>query len=171
MAKGIERSAGAGSAGRRWAVASLAGWVAAAGLAAWPADAAAQEPVAAARFSITVDGVEIASFSDAELSSDIVVEGGGTTSRLRTQATATFKRPQGSSLALWTWHEAVLLRPGAPRQNLVVIAYGPQGQAVGRYHLTEAWPTKCVVSELKLGASEVIMESVTVVAERLQRVE
>lgn len=45
------------------------------------------------------------------------------------------------------------------------------GLALARYKLTDAWPSKCAVSELKLEDSEVLVESVTVVAEPLQRVE
>jgi hypothetical protein len=40
---------------------------------------------------------------------------------------------------------------------------------VARYHLTEAWPAKIEIGALKAGASEVLMEKVTIVCEFIQR--
>ena len=41
---------------------------------------------------------------------------------------------------------------------------------MARYHLEMAWPSKLEVGGLKAGASEVLMETVTLVCEHIQRV-
>lgn len=171
MAGVTQRSRVAGSWGRRPALAAMAGLAMAATLAAAPGSVAAQEAITAARFSITIDGYEIASFSEAQLGSSIVADGSGTTRKLRTQGTATLKRPQGSNLALWSWHETVLQQRAGPRPLVVLHAYNVEGKPVARYHLENAWPQTVEVSQLKAGASEVLMESVTIVADSLRRIE
>jgi phage tail-like protein len=48
--------------------------------------------------------------------------------------------------------------------------YQADGKPVARYHLEMAWPSKIEIGALKAGASEVLMETVTIVAEHIQRV-
>ncbi len=44
------------------------------------------------------------------------------------------------------------------------------GRPVARYFLANAWPSKIELSALKAGASEALMETVTLTAESIQRV-
>ena len=48
--------------------------------------------------------------------------------------------------------------------------YNTKGDPVARYHLTNAWPSKLEIGGLKAGSSEVLMETVTIVCERIERV-
>ena len=48
--------------------------------------------------------------------------------------------------------------------------YNFDGAPVARYHLENAWPSKLEIGSLKAGASEVLMETVTLVCEQIQRV-
>jgi hypothetical protein len=48
--------------------------------------------------------------------------------------------------------------------------YNTDGKPVARYHLENAWPSKIEVGGLKVGASEVLTESATIVCEHIQRV-
>ena len=48
--------------------------------------------------------------------------------------------------------------------------YNVDGKPVARYHLEHAWPAKIEIGALKAGASEVLMETVTMVCEHIQRV-
>ena len=41
---------------------------------------------------------------------------------------------------------------------------------VARYHLENAWVSKIEIGALKAGASEVLMETVTIACETLQRI-
>ena len=58
---------------------------------------------------------------------------------------------------------------GGP-QELLAGHVRDDGTPVARYHLEMAWPSKLEVGGLKAGASEVLMETVTLVCEHIQRV-
>jgi phage tail-like protein len=138
------------------------------------------EPLTAARFSLTVNGAEIGQFSEL---SGIVTEvepseywdtnGQGQVKKLPGKLkppTITLKRGMTSGLELWAWHEAV--RAGdlnLGRKSVTLTMYNTVGEPVAKYFLTNAYPAKLEISALKAGASEVLVETVTLTAERLQR--
>jgi phage tail-like protein len=75
------------------------------------------------------------------------------------------------NLELNAWHELVILGDvAAARKNAVLTIYDAESKPVARYHLENAWPAKIEIGALKAGASEVLMETVTIVCEHLQRV-
>ena len=81
------------------------------------------------------------------------------------------KRGKNSSMELWAWHESVLNGDiVAARKSASLVMYNYDGKAVARYHLEHAWPSKIEIGALKAGSSEVLMETVTIVCERIQRV-
>jgi phage tail-like protein len=138
-----------------------------------PADA-----LSAARFSITIDGVEIAAFSEL---SGIVTEVESVAFRQSTDKEVVLsqlpgvtvmpkvvlKRGKNTSTELWAWHESVLMGDiVAARKSCSLVMYNYNGDAVARYHMENAWPSKLEIGALKAGASEVLMESVTLVCER-----
>ena len=143
-----------------------------------PADA-----IAASRFSVTVDGYEIAQFSEL---SGIVTEidvidfsensqhQHGLVRKLpgkRKPPTITLKRGKNTSMELWTWHEAAMRGDIATaRKSGSIVMYGYDGKPVARYHFHDGWPAKISIGALKAGASEVLMEEVTIVCEWLERV-
>jgi phage tail-like protein len=143
---------------------------------------ATNDPITAARFSITIDGYEIAAFSELQgittevkpvehlESSDkevILKKLPGKTE----PATVVLKRGKSDHMALWAWHESVLNGDIInARKSCSLVMYGPDGKAVARYHLEMAWPSKLEIGALKAGSSEVLMETVTIVSERIQRV-
>ena len=150
-----------------------------------PAGLGPQQPndaLTAARFSITIDGYEIASFSELSgITTEVEpVEFMESTDKeviikklpgRRKLATLVFKRGKNSSMELWMWHEAVLRgEMVAARKSCSLVMYNYDGQPVARYHLEHAWPAKLEIGALKAGASEVLMETVTMVCENLQRV-
>jgi phage tail-like protein len=149
---------------------------------ATPASAQAGTPVAASRFSLSIDGVEIATFGElqgitAEVEATQYWETAGsspTTSKLagkQKPMTVVLSRGVTGGLELWAWHEAV--RRGqiaAARRNCNLVMFDTTGRAVVRYFLTNAWPAKIELAGLKAGASQVLTETVTLVAENLQRV-
>jgi phage tail-like protein len=140
------------------------------------------DALTAARFSIVIDGCTIASFSEL---SGISTEVEAVTFRESSDKEVitkllpgvegwgklTLKRGSNSSMELWLWHQAVLSGDMvAARKSCSLVMYNTDGKAVARYHLEHAWPSKLEVGSLKAGASEVLMETVTIVCERLQRV-
>jgi phage tail-like protein len=133
--------------------------------------ASAQERITAARFSITIDGYEIASFSElAGITTEVEpVEFARGAARAR--RLVQLSRPLSGDQSMAVWHEAVLLGDiVAARRTLELVAYNSAGRPVLRYHLENAWPSQLEISKFKAGASEPLMETVTIVCERIQRV-
>jgi len=133
--------------------------------------------ITAARFSLTIDGVELAAFSElAGLTSEVDVpfapEGETILKKLpgkRTPPTVTLKRGMTKNVELWSWHEAALSGGAAAMKNATLVMYDATGKPVARYHLEHAWPSKLEIGALKAGSSEVLYETVTLTAENLQR--
>ncbi|MFJ3977819.1 phage tail protein [Streptomyces sp. NPDC090021] len=140
------------------------------------------DALTAARFSITIDGYEIASFSELSgittevepvdyLSSndkEIIFK------KLPGKAkppTVVLRRGKSGGMELWAWHQSVLTGniTGA-RKSCSLVMYSFDGQPVARYYLSHAWPSKLEIGSLKAGATEVLMETVTLVCEHIQRV-
>jgi phage tail-like protein len=144
--------------------------------------AATAEAITASRFSITIDGYEIAAFSELQgitTQVDVVdfLQSSDKEVMLtklpgkRTPPTVVLKRGKNNSMELWSWHEAVLAGDmAAARKSCSLVMYNTDGKPVARYHMENAWPAKIEIGGLKAGASEVLMESVTVVCEHIQRV-
>src|SRR3954447_5127985 len=140
------------------------------------------DALTAARFSITIDGYEIASFSELQgITTEVeAVDFLESTDRevvfkklpgKRKPPTVVLKRGKNNSMELWAWHEAVLLGDiVAARKSCSLVMYNYDGKPVARYHMEHAWPAKLEIGALKAGASEVLMETVTLVCERIQRV-
>ncbi|MFD9702941.1 phage tail protein [Lentzea sp. NPDC059081] len=147
-----------------------------------PTPIGAQDALTAARFSITIDGYEIAQFSEL---SGITTEVEPVDYLASTDREVTFKKLPGKAkpptivlkrgktagMELWAWHQAVLMGDVlAARKSCSLVMYSTDGKPVARYYLEHAWPAKLEVGALKAGASEVLMETVTLVCEHLQRV-
>ena len=142
----------------------------------------ASDPITASRWSITIDGFEIATF--AELAG--IVSEVEPTEYMATDdreivlnklpgklkpPTITLKRGQTSGMELWAWHEAV--RNGQiaqARKSASLTAFNTAGEPVAKYWLEKAWPSKIEVEGLKAGRSVALVETVTLVAEYLQRI-
>lgn len=144
--------------------------------------ASTTDALTAARFSISIDGYEIASFSELQgitTSVDVVDFIESSDKEViqkkypgrRGLPNIQLKRGKNNSMELWTWHEAVLMGDmGLARKSCSLVMYNVAGKPVARYHLEQAWPAKIEIGALRAGASEVLMESVTIVCEHIQRV-
>ena len=140
------------------------------------------DALTAARFELSIDGHSLAVFSElAGISSavDVVdyISSTATETILkklpgkRTPPTVTLKRGMTKNIEMAAWHELVILGDVASaRKNCSLVMYDSRGQPVARYHLTDAWPQKLEIGALKAGGSEVLMETVTMAAEFIQRV-
>ena len=136
-------------------------------LAALPAaDAAAPDSgLTAARFELTVDGHSLAVFSElAGISSAATLPSGKSMQ-------VVLRRPMTRNIEMAAWHELVILGDvAAARKSASLTIYSSDGTPVARYHLTDAWPSKIEIGTLKAGSSEVLMETVTMTCEFIQRV-
>ena len=128
-------------------------------------------------FSITVDGVQVASFSElgkitSEAPSDDFA--GRVLKKLpgkRTPPTVTLARGLTSDLGIFAWHQAVVEgQVAAARKNADLVMFSATGDAVAKYHMENAWPSKLVVEPSKSGSSGVLVETVTFTCDRLVRV-
>lgn len=128
-------------------------------------------PLTVSRFAISMGGAEIASFSELQGITTSVQLPALPTGALIRSATVVLTRGMTRSIEMAAWHELVLLGDvAAARRNVSIIAYGPDGKPVARYNLTAAWPSKVEIGTLKAGASEALMETVTMTCEFIQRV-
>ena len=135
-----------------------------------------------ARFSITIDGVAIASFSELQglksgVEPDQLTLAIDKKDKLalkapskRTPAVVTLRRAKNADLGLFIWHSDAL-RASTGRRDAALVMFSADGEAAARYHLENAWPCKVEIGSLKAGASEVLYETVTIVCDRLERVE
>lgn len=135
------------------------------------------------RFSITIDGYEIASFTElaaittevrpvdfldpADREEVVVKQLPGT----RVPPTIILRRGMSRDTELWAWHEAVIHGDmAAARKSASLSMFNAEGKPVARYWLENAWPSKIEITAVKAGASEVLVETVTITCENLQRV-
>lgn len=138
--------------------------------------------ITANRYSITIDGYEIATFQElsgivAEIeptdywqTSGDQVEVNKLPGKLKPPQ-ITLKRGMNGSLELWAWHQAVRQGTmGAARRSCSLTMYNSEGTPVAKYWLEKAWPTKIELAGLKAGAGEALVETVVLTAEYIQRV-
>lgn len=153
--------------------------LAAAGIGSWVSNAAgadAGDPLTAARFEITIDGHSVGSFAEVGLVSgfepaelELATKGIVLPSKQK-PPTITLKRGLTRNLELSAWHEAARTGDVAARKNASLVMFDVEGRPIARWNFANAWPAKIEIGALKAGASEVLMETVTLVAEDIQRV-
>ena len=153
-------------------VAAVGAWTATSQGAAAPPD-----DITAARFEIVIDGRSIATFAELQgITSgyDIdFIESDGRRLAVpgkRPPPTVTLKRGMTSDLELAAWHELAMSDWSAARKNASLVMYDATGTPVARYSLENAWPAKLEIGSLRVGSSSVVMETVTLVCDHLQRV-
>jgi phage tail-like protein len=73
-------------------------------------------------------------------------------------------------LELQDWLEAALSGSEGARKSCSLTMYNTKGDAVARYHLENAWPAKIEIGSLKAGSSEVLIETVVIVADAIRDV-
>lgn len=134
----------------------------------------AQAPTAA-RVSLVIDEVEIASFSElAEISSTTQHVNPLTGLRLvqpNVFSNIVLRRGLTSDTELWDWYESGTDRIGVPRgKNGAVVLHDRAGTPILRFHFENAWPSKIEVGELQAGPSVALIETVTLTCESIRRV-
>ena len=130
-----------------------------------PAEAATQETLGAQRFALTIDGSEIASFTEL-LKLTTGVEAGTASG----PNAVTLSRTQTSGKEMNDWQELVLQGGSAGFRNCSLVMYDAAGKPLARYDLENAFPSKIEIGALKAGSSEVLIETVTIVCEHIRRV-
>jgi phage tail-like protein len=79
--------------------------------------------------------------------------------------------PMTQNLDIAAWHEAVRMgNIAAARKSCSLTMYDTAGAPVARYYLEKAWPSKLEISGLPTKNGEALTQTVTFVAEYLQRI-
>jgi len=141
------------------------------------------QPTSAQNFGISVDGVTVASFSElqgitAELdviehreSTDEGVRVVKTVGNTKLNSEIKFKMAMGPDLELNSWFEGAQSgHIDAARKSCSLVMYDATNKPVARYYLENAWPTKCVVSPMRAGGSDILQQEWTLTYEAIQRV-
>ncbi len=81
----------------------------------------------------------------------------------------TLKRAHTKSEELWAWHEAVVRGDPMAQRNVTLAMQDAEGRTVASYYLESAFPSKIEVGTQKVGSSETLTETVTVVGQHIQR--
>ena len=139
----------------------------------------ANQALTVARFSLTIDGIEIGQFSElGGIVSEVeLTEPPGDelfAKKLpgrRKPPTVTLRRGKNKDMGIFAWHQSVVEgRLREVRKDCAVTMYAPDGTPTARYHLESAWPSKVEISALKAGGNGVLYETVTLTCEDIQRV-
>jgi phage tail-like protein len=80
----------------------------------------------------------------------------------------TLKRAVDDSTVIWAWHQLVLEGNLSARRSCALKLQDASGKTLITYVLSEAWPSKVDIAGLKAGASEVVMETVEIVCDRIE---
>jgi phage tail-like protein len=134
-------------------------------------------------YKIEVGGVSIASFQEVSgIVSEVEVvtlkqndaQGKGNVKLMfgaTKPPTITLKRAADASMDLWNWHKAALdgALTGA-RKDGSIVQYDFAGGEVARYNFYSAWVSKFEATGMKAGDNTPSGVTVTIVAERLERV-
>jgi phage tail-like protein len=82
----------------------------------------------------------------------------------------TLKRGLTSSLELANWYKAVRDGQAQTRRKVAIVVADETGSDKARFIVSEAWPTKYEVSELNAKGSEVLVETLELSNEGIERV-
>jgi phage tail-like protein len=140
-------------------------------------------PVAASRFGISIDGVQIASFSELQgITTEVdVIEHIESTSEgvrvmkipgvTRPKGEVKFKMAMGTNLEMNSWLEAAQSgMMDQARKSCSLVMYDAENKPVARFYLENAWPTKCVLNPLRAGGNDVMQQEWSLTFEGIQRV-
>jgi phage tail-like protein len=131
-------------------------------------------------FRVEIDGHSHAGFSDVEIGAstvDVIEYREGNEqarvrklSGLRKYANVTLKRGFTASMDLFNWFQSVA--PGDPssRKDVTIVLLGEDGSDQARFVVRSAWPTKFAVGALHAKGNEVVIETLELVNEGIERV-
>jgi len=143
---------------------------------------ARQDPLRKFRFRLEIDGIQQANFSEVaigENTSDVVDYRDGNEptharklSGLTKYGNVTLKWGITDSRELAAWHDAIvagLLQTS--RKQVAIVVQDEAGADKARFVVTDAWPSKYQISGLSGKGNEVLIETVELVNEGIERVQ
>ena len=141
------------------------------------------DPYRGFRFRVEISGIQIAAFSEASIP-DITIDSvdyrEGTDpiykrplSGLSTYGRVTLRRGLTDALDLYEWQQLVLGNgSGAPgvKRNVSIILINAAGDDKSRWNIVNAWPTKYETGGLNASTSDVVVETLELAMDYMQRV-
>jgi phage tail-like protein len=142
---------------------------------------ARHDPLTNFRYRLEIDGLTIAGFSEVvigETTTDAIDYREGNDpphvrklSGLTKYGNVTLKRGMTTSLELYDWHKQVVDGElSKARKNVAIVVADETGADKARFVVTDAWPTKYSASELDARGNEVLIETLELVNEGIERV-
>ena len=128
------------------------------------------EPVVAARLSLTIDGQEIASFSKlANMTSEVSYDSSGEPEPGTAQVEVVLERSMTRGTELAAWHQAAY--SGAPaKRSCSLVVFGRDGAPAVKYALKNAIPLKLEVEGIAVDGAQQLAETLTLRCESVDRV-
>ena len=145
------------------------------------AAAARRDPYRNFRFRLEIDGIIVAGFSEAsigETASDVIEyrEGNEPTHVRKLPGLHKFgevmlKRGMTASLEIFDWHKQILSGDTAnARRNVAVTIADESGADQARFVISNAWPAKYSIGDLNAKGNEVLIETLELANEGIERV-
>ncbi len=138
------------------------------------------DPFRGFRFRLEIDGLTSAAFSDVVIgatATDVVDYRDGSEpahvrklSGLTRFGNVTLRRGMTSSLDLVQWHQQIVTGGlSAARKQIAIVIEAETGADVARFVVHEAWPVKFGAVELNATSSEVLIETLELANEGIER--
>jgi phage tail-like protein len=145
------------------------------------AAAGRHDPYRNFRFRVEIDGISVAGFSEAQIGETVTeaidYREGNEPNRVRKLpglhkfGNVTLKCGMTASMALYDWHKLILDGDtGNARRNLAVIVMDESGIDQARFAIHDAWPAKYAVGALNGKGNEVLIETLELANEGIERV-
>jgi phage tail-like protein len=142
---------------------------------------ARNDPYRNFRFRLEIDNIASAAFSEVQIgatTTDVVEYREGTDpphvrklSGLTRYGNVTLKRGVTSSLDLYKWHEAIVAgQLLSQRRKVVIVVQDESGNDQARFVVTDAWPVRYEVGALDAKGNEVLIETLELANEGIERV-
>jgi len=139
------------------------------------------DPLRGSRFRVEIDGISAAAFSEVEIgesTTDVIEYRAGSDPMhvrklpgLTRFGNIVLRRGVTTSLELVQWHRQVVAGPvGASRRNVVIVVEDGAGADLLRFVVSDAWPAKIGTSRLDACANEILIESLELANEGIERV-
>jgi len=143
---------------------------------------ARHDPLGNFRFRLEIDGLQVAGFSEVSIgatSIEIIEYREGNEPAhvrklpgLRKSADVVLKRGVTASMELYDWHRQVLQgQIATARRNVVVIVEDETGADQARFVVTGAWPAKYEACHLNARGNEVLIETLELANEGIERLQ
>ena len=142
-----------------------------------------EDALIGSRFGLEIDGVSMNYFQSASgfsnessLVDDVVSMGNGTQVIRKqpgdlTWGPLTLTRGVTSDLALWEWRKEVIDgKTSAMRRNCSLVMYNHAGEEMVRYNFEQAWPSKWSGPDVKSDDAAVVIETLEIQYEYMERI-